>query len=354
MHQLALGIDEYADLTVIGPRGCKAFLPDSVRVHECSARLGPFLLLSTLLSVKVSRQARFDVIIGGSGLIGPTLRILSLLFSARTLVYLHGLDLVVNNALYQLLFVACLRGIDSVAVNSRNTLEIAVEKGLKRDRIVVIHPGTGLPDYIDRDSREDFRRRYVIPFPRFLVFTGRMTKRKGLSRFLRHIFPAILKAEPGIGLVVVGEDPQDSLNQLGEQAEIRLQITAGNLQHAVIFLGNLTDRDLETCYAEASVQIFPLVEVAGDVEGFGMVAIEAAACGTPTVAFELGGVADAISARNGYLVPAGDFEQFSEHVLRILRTGEPDGAQCLAHARQFTWQRYNRDMRALIEASLQT
>lgn len=354
MHQLALGIDEYADLTVIGPRGCKAFLPDGMKVHECSARLGPFLLLSTLLAVKVCRQVRFDVIIGGSGLIGPTLHILSLLFRSRTLVYLHGLDLVVNSALYQLFFVACLRRIDSVAVNSRNTLEIAVRKGLERERIVVINPGTRLPDPVDSVSREDFRRRYSIPFARFMVFTGRMTKRKGLSGFLRHTYPAILKSEPGIGLVVVGEDPQDSLNKLGEQSDIRLQIMAGNLQDSVVFLGKLTDRDLETCYAEASVQVFPLVEVSGDVEGFGMVAIEAAACGTPTVAFELGGVADAISAQNGYLVSPGDFLGFAERVAQILRTGKPDSAQCIAHARQFSWQNYNQAMRARIEASLET
>lgn len=352
MHQFALGIGQYAELTVIGPGGCKRYLPDEIAVHETSSRLGTFLLFSTWRALQACRKTRFDVIIGGSGLIGPTLRVLSYLFHYRTLVYLHGLDLVVNSRVYQSFFVPCLRGIDKVAVNSQNTRDIAVGKGIDASRIVVVNPGTSEPVPLDRASRMDFRRRHAIPFARYLVFTGRMTKRKGLSGFLRHTLPIILESEPDIGLVVVGEAPRDSLNQLGEQAEIRQQIAQLGLQDKVVFVGNLTDRDLELCYAEAAVQVFPLIEVPGDVEGFGMVAIEAAACGTPTVAFELGGVADAISTGSGHLVPAGDFKLFAELVIKTLRDGEPDVGQCLAHARQFSWQTYNEKMRELIDETM--
>ena len=176
-----------------------------------------------------------------------------------------------------------------------------------------------------------------------------MTKRKGLSMFLQHILPLILQQKPGVGLVVVGEDPQDSLNQLGEHAAIQQRIAAQNLQNTVIFLGNLSDRDLELCFAEAAVQIFPLTEVEGDIEGFGMVAIEAAASGTPTVAFDLGGVADAISAENGHLVPPGDYDLFASRVVQVLQDGEPNPDQCITHARRFTWTLYNERMRELIE-----
>ena len=70
-----------------------------------------------------------------------------------------------------------------------------------------------------------------------------------------------------------------------------------------------------------------------------MVAIEAAACGTLTVAFDLGGVADAISEANGYLVPPGEFTLFAEHVVKALRVGKPDAELCRVHAQQFSWQK---------------
>lgn len=351
MQQFAEGMCQYSELTVIGPKGCKQHLPPAISVYETSPQLARFLMQSTWLALRACRKIRFDMVIGGSGLIGPTLRILAWRFRCKTLVYLHGLDLVVDNLLYQLLFVPSLRKIDSVAVNSRNTRDLAVAKGIDEHRIAVVNPGTSLPAPIDIASRLEFRRRHAVHFERYLVFTGRMTKRKGLSVFLQHILPLILECEPDIGLVVVGAAPQDSLNQLGEQAEIQQQISAQRLQTSVTFLGNLSDRDLEICYAEAALQILPLIEVPGDVEGFGMVAIEAAASGTPTVAFELGGVADAISDLNGFLVPPGDFESFAKFTVRTLRESEPTSEQCLAHAQNFTWQIYNRKMRQLIDGS---
>lgn len=349
MQQFSQGLSQYSELTVIGPKGCKQHLPANITVRETSTQLGFFLLLSTWFGLLACRKTRFDVVIGGSGLIGPTLRILSWLFRCRTLVYLHGLDLVVDSAVYQAIFVPSLRGIDSVAVNSKNTLDLAVAKGIHKDKMAVVNPGTSLPAPIDIASRLEFRRRHTIGFERYLVFTGRMTKRKGLSGFLQHILPLILQSAPDIGVVVVGEDPLNSLNQLGEQAEIQNQIALLGLHNTVVFVGKLSDRDLEIGYAEAAVQIFPLIEVPGDVEGFGMVAIEAAACGTPTVAFELGGVADAVSARNGHLVPPDDFKLFAELVVDVLRTGQPNAEQCLAHARKFTWETYNKSMRKLID-----
>jgi len=348
MQQFAVGLDEYSALTVIGPMGCKQHLPENITVYETSPKLAHFLLAATWLAIRCCRRTRFDAVIGGSGLIGPTLRVIAWLFRLKTVVYLHGLDIVVDNLAYQLLFIPSLRGINRVAVNSHNTRDLAVKKGIDGKRITIVNPGTSLPAEIEQASRLDFRQRHAIPFVRYLLFTGRMTRRKGLSEFLRHTLPLILDSEPDIGLVVVGENPRDSLNQLGEEAQILATISALDLQDKVQFLGKLNDRDLQICYAEASVQIFPLVEVAGDVEGFGMVAIEAAACGTPTVAFDIGGVADAISAQNGNLAPPGAFSLFAEQVINVLRSGLPNAEQCLSHARQFSWQSYNDKMRNLI------
>jgi len=66
LQNLAYGIAQYADLTVIGPRGCAKHLPDDVTVHETSSTLVPFLLGSTLLALVACRKTPFNVIIGGS------------------------------------------------------------------------------------------------------------------------------------------------------------------------------------------------------------------------------------------------------------------------------------------------
>lgn len=353
MQNMVGGAAEYAQITVIGPKGCSQHLPETTTVVETSAKLAPFLIFSAWHAFMANIKEPFDIIIGGSGLTAPILRALSWHCSGKTLLFLHGLDLVVDNTIYQNVFIPCIRTVDSAIVNSRSTRAIAIAKGVDSDRIQIVNPGTRLPAPITTAECIEFRRRHDIPFARYIVFVGRITRRKGLSGFLKNILPLILGNEPSVGLVVVGEDPTDSLNQLGEQVDVLAALAEHALQENVVFLGKLADRDLEISYAGAEVQIFPLVEVAGDIEGFGMVAIEAAACGTPTVAFDLGGVADAISDKNGHLVPPGRFDLFATYVLDVLQNREPNSGLCTEHSRQFTWPIYNDQVKSVIDGMLQ-
>lgn len=341
LQNLAYGIAQYAEITVIGPKGCSKHLPDDVTVHETSSKLVPFLLGSTLLALVACRKTPFTVIIGGSGLTAPTLRILSSFFGRKTLVLLHGLDLVVSNVAYQSVFIPCIRKIDHVIANSRNTQNIAIEKGVPEEHITIVHPGTDFPDIPGNKELADFREQHGIHFDKTLVFVGRMTKRKGLSSFIQKCLPTILAAEPEAGLLVVGSSPNDSLNGLSEQTDILSLVDSFEGKERILFLGQVNDADLISSYALANVQIFPVTEVAGDVEGFGMIAIEAAACGTPTVAFNLGGVSDAISASNGKLIQPDRYDLFAEAVIDTLRTNTPSADKCLEHAKNFSWDSYN-------------
>jgi phosphatidylinositol alpha-1,6-mannosyltransferase len=116
------------------------------------------------------------------------------------------------------------------------------------------------------------------------------------------------------------------------------------LGDAIQFIGSVSNEDMWLAFADAQIHVFPLVEVPGDVEGFGMVAVEAAAAGTPTVAYDLGGVSDAISAQSGRLVAAGDSREFSRAVLEELDTPATSPEGCRQHAMSFSWERYNRQL----------
>lgn len=348
MQQTALGMSDYADVTIVGPSGCRAYCPENASAIEVPPGLGLFLLLSCWHAAKACRKGRFTLLIGGSGLVAPVLILLRILFGGKTLVFVHGLDLVVRSFLYQKLFIRSIRVTDHVVANSRNTLKIAIEKGVPEKRITIINPGTKVPELANIQSRADFLTNMSIPFGKVMIFVGRITRRKGLSKFIQHSLPLILREEPDAGLVVVGDNPNQALTKYGEAREVTEVVSGLNLTDRVVFLGRLNDDELAACYVAADVQIFPLIDIPGDVEGFGMVAIEAAACGTPTAAFAAGGVADAISTDNGVLIEPQEYELLAKAIIRILRDGKPDAATCRKYASQFNWDRYNEEVRSVV------
>ncbi len=105
-------------------------------------------------------------------------------------------------------------------------------------------------------------------------------------------------------------------------------------------LGTRFGSELDDAYAAADVHVFPVREIPGDPEGFGMVAIEAAAHALPTVAYATGGVVDAVAAGvSGLLVAPGDCKGFADAVLELLR--RPLQAEAIRlFAADFTWDRF--------------
>ena len=84
--------------------------------------------------------------------------------------------------------------------------------------------------------------------------------------------------------------------------------------------------------------MFPVRELPGDPEGFGMVAVEAAAHGLPTVAFATGGIVDAVdNGRSGHLVASGDYPGFAVAVSQTLAQRDALRDTCIDFAQGFAW-----------------
>lgn len=342
---------------VIGPKGCTPHLPPGVSASEIPVRPMPvYLALTKVTAIVQSLRWRPQIVIAGSGLVAPFAWLAARLTGARYLAYLHGLDVETDHPLYRRIWHPFLRRCDCAIVNSNFTRQLAVGIGIADVNIVTIHPGVDLPDDDSAEQqRAAFRARYRLDDSPTMLYVGRITPRKGLAQFVANILPRIVAEEPNAQLLVIGAEPSNSvLNSQGEQTRVSDTVEHLKLQEHVEFLGERAqnDSELDAAYFASDVLVFPVQYRPHDNEGFGMVAIEAAAHGLPTVAFAVGGVPDAIlDPQSGRLVAPGDDEGFANAVLAYLRSPQEQRRAQRVAARQaitpFQWTRFGEELRKL-------
>lgn len=340
-------LSKYADVRVIGPSGSAAQKPENVHISEAPLKPLPlFLITAFIKGLWTALRWRPDTILAGSGLTAPIAWILGKLAGARSAAYLHGFDITVDHAIYRRLWRPTFKRLDHVIVNSTPTKQLALDAGVNEAQLSIVFPGVSIPEAPQPAERiAEFREKHSLTGKKILLSVGRLTTRKGLREFVELSLPAVVNAEPDAMLVVVGEAPRNSLGA-GIQTIESIQAAAAKagVGANILFLGVITEpTELATAYEAADVHVFPVRHIPDDPEGFGMVAIEAAAHGLPTVAFETGGVLDAVKEeKSGYLVQISDYAQFSEKVISSL-SNSIARTTLDEFAKQFEWANFGRN-----------
>jgi phosphatidyl-myo-inositol dimannoside synthase len=268
-----------------------------------------------------NREVR--VVFGGSALVTPLVLILARLFHRKAVAQAHGSDLVYRNALYQALCVRWLKLCDRVVANSAYTASLAFRKGVPRELTYVIPPGIHPERFAQPVNVEALKKEFALQDKRTILFVGRLAKRKGVKEFIEKSFLGIIKEVPDACFVIVGDNPSESLTQRDDAlSEIRAVISKMNLLDHVRLHGPASDDELVKLYQASDVVILPALAETDDVEGFGIVLLEAAAAGKPTVAMRVGGIPDAIEdGKSGILVEPGDYGRLADALVALLRDG---------------------------------
>jgi len=235
---------------------------------------------------------RYDVIHLGDALLCSA-GFLPRLFGKRVAVSVHGLDLTYRPWVYQT-YLGLFLHADVFIANSESTKRLAEARALSPVEAISI----GVPERyfrVSRDTHRDAELEQKRAGRVALITVGRLRRRKGAAWFVRHVLPSL----PNALYVVVGTGI--------DHDEILQAATEVGVADAVWLVGSVDDARLLALLGSSDVFVMPNIPVPGDIEGFGIVAIEAAASGLPVVASRLEGIPDAIAdGENGELVPAGD------------------------------------------------
>lgn len=345
-------LSEYAEVKVVGPTGAAEIKPKNVQVLESPLKpLGLFMLIALCKAFWTAVCFKPNVIIAGSGLTAPLVWLISKLTGAKSVVYLHGFDITAAHWVYQKIWGPFFKRMDCVIVNSTPTKVLALNAGILEKKMSIVHPGVTLPVSAQSSNAiQSFKKKYNLEHKKILLSVGRLTTRKGLKEFVENSLAYIVQQEPDVVLVVVGESPKNSLGAGLQTREEILEVARKNqIENHILFLGVITDNEqLATIYEAADVHVFPVRHIPDDPEGFGMVAIEAAAHGLPTVAFATGGIVDAVKdGTSGCLVEKNNYMELTQQVLFVLNSPF-DRPKIEIFSKKFAWENFGQAIYNLI------
>lgn len=304
----------------------------------------PLLLLHGLFVARTT-----DVYHIGDLVLGPVGALLRRLTGKPVVVTAHALELTHGSSLLRRLINWSLPSLDRIVAVSTFTVDLLRQRGVPADRIEQISHGVHAPAQTDAaTSRNTICTSFTIdPERLLLVSVGRLVKRKGVEWFIRTVLPQIHDLQPQ--LLIASRGP--------EYEAIHSAIEETEQQDYAQLLGYVDAELLPHLYAGADIVVMPNIPVENDAEGFGFVAIEAAAHGAPLLASNLEGIPSAIHhEQNGLLLPAEDADAWEDAIRQW--HADPSGRRAFAtSARSYTvetfqWSQVAQQYQSVFESCL--
>jgi len=344
VHEIFKRLVTNYDVTILSTG--RPGLPSRERVDGINIVRIPFPTMSRFalpFSFLTRMTGRADIVVDNGDVVAPWLTpiyvrkpLISIIYQVMANIFQYELPASLANIaqkiepwIYQIYrrtrIVAC----------SPSTRSDLVHFGIPSDKISVIRPGIA-------DSFIRFRgdgRRFDNPT---IICVSRFRRYKGL-RFAIAAMEHVLKRVPDARLIIAGS---------GDDSEIRREISKTNYGDAIQILNRLPhtwEDEKKVLLSRSHVALVPSVR-----EGYGIVVLEANACGTPAIGWRVGGIKDSILDEvTGVLVPFNDVEELGEQISNILEDDqkrEEMASRAVNWARTHSWDKASREFADVIDS----
>lgn len=256
----------------------------------------------------------------------------------KVVATVHGLDIILPILWYQERLKKALPRLDKIVCVSRATAEKVKERGVSDEKIEIIPNSAESVNGFSKKSDESFRkfenRTGIDLRGKTVLFSlGRPLHRKGFDTFIENVFPFLPE---NCVYIVAGPAPKTpswikTLRPVLDEKYHRLLLLASGCDtvHEKLielcsgprlhYLNEVSDDLRDTLFALSDLFIMPNRTVEGDMEGFGIVALEASARGIPVIATGIEGITDAvIDGRNGFCVGEGDSSKMIDIIKSLI------------------------------------
>jgi phosphatidylinositol alpha-1,6-mannosyltransferase len=219
---------------------------------------------------------------------------------------------------------------------SQFTVEHLRRLGVPERRVVLLYPGVTPEVWNSRGGEAGVRDRFDLHGKKVILTISRLIPRKGQDTVLKAL-PAVLRSVPDAVYLIVGGGP--------EEARLRNLAHELGVEGSVRFVGSIPNVDTVDYYHASDLFVMPNRQMPnGDIEGFGLVFLEANVCGKPVIGGRSGGAVDAIAhGESGYLVDPTDPADVAARLTELLqdsgRAAQLGAAGRERVLREFTWDR---------------
>lgn len=303
IHRFVYFIEKWQSLCY--KNGILANLKD----NKLNYLLIPFLLIAEVLAIRKIHRSENINIVHANWLIpqGLAAVIYKKIFNKKIKIIctVHGSDINNLNGFFM----------EKIKRFTQKNIDhfIAVSNDLKNKinnpkKTTVIPPGLDLKKFKPSLPSLQLKKELGIT-DECLLFVGRLVKSKGVEYLIKAL-PKVNKTFPNAKLLIIGDGPEkDDLKKLADKLKLNKNI---------IFLGNKKNNQLPAFYNLADVLVGPSIN-----EGFGIVFLEALACGTPVIASDIGGIKDIIKeGQAGVMVKPKDCEALADEIIKLLSNKE--------------------------------
>jgi phosphatidylinositol alpha-1,6-mannosyltransferase len=230
------------------------------------------------------------------------------------------------------------RSVDVITYLGDFTQQAMVRRFKEQSKLIRIAPGIDTEHFRPLDGRE-LRQKYGIAECATIVSVGRLVHRKGQDRLVEAM-PLVLKEVPHAHLIFIGEGPH--------RKKLDALVKEHKLEKHVTFIGRIQYSDLPRHISLGDIFAMPSrSRLFGlEVEGLGIVYLEASACGLPVVGGNSGGAPDAVKEGiTGFVVDGNELPEIAERIITLL-TDEKLRSQMGAAGRnwaleEWQWQRWS-------------
>jgi len=223
-----------------------------------------------------------------------------------------------------------LKNVETIVANSQNTKDLAIQLGVKEDKIVIINPGVDKAEELDKNNLYKVENLLKHKSPR-LITVSRFDKRKNHEKVILAL-RNLKQLYPNIVYICIGDGD--------EEKNIKKVVAELGLQPQVMFFKDISNKLKNALVAKSNIFVMPSIIHKTSIEGFGIAYVEAAQYGVPSLGGKDGGAADAIEhEKTGLICDGNELDEVYSSINSMLENNKflEYGKAAKENSAKFKW-----------------